>query len=77
MQAQKNDMLIANLLEKVVTCNKKNSEKIITITYNDITTSDEEGIVSVKHSLDKFKEFEVSLDYDEEGYINKVIIKEI
>ena len=68
---------VGNLLDKVVTSNKTNSEHIITVIYKGTTTTSESEIVKIKHSLDKFTEYEVSLDYDANGYINKVTVKDI
>lgn len=68
---------VGNLLDKVVTSNKTNKDHIITVIYKEITTTSEDEIVNIKHSLDKFTEYEVSLDYDTNGYINKVTVKDI
>lgn len=68
---------VGNLLDKVVTSNKTNKGHIITVIYKEITTTSEDEIVNIKHSLDNFTEYEVSLDYDNNGYINKVTIKNI
>lgn len=68
---------VGNLLDKVVTSNKTNKDHIITVTYKETTTTSEDEIVNIKHLLDKFTEYEVSLDYDANGYINKVTVKDI
>lgn len=68
---------VGNLLDKVVTSNKTNKDHIITVIYKETTTTSEDEIVNIKHSLDKFTEYEVSLDYDANGYINKVTVKDI
>lgn len=68
---------VGNLLDKVVTSNKTNKDHIITVIYKETTTTSENEIVKIKHSLDKFTEYEVSLDYDAKGYISKVTIKDI
>ena len=68
---------VGNLLDKVVTSNKTNKDHIITVTYKETTTTSEDEIVNIKHSLDKFTEYEVSLDYDANGYINKVTVNDI
>lgn len=68
---------VISLLDQVVTSNKTNSEHIITVVYKETTTTSEDDIAEIKHGLDKFVEYEVSLDYDANGYINKVTVKDI
>ena len=41
------------------------------------TSTTEDDIVAIKHLLDEDSKYEVSLDYGENGYINKVTIKDI
>lgn len=72
-----NGSRVGNLLDKVVTSNKTNKDHIITVIYKETTTTSEDEIVNIKHLLDKFTEYEVSLDYDANGYINKVTVKDI
>ena len=68
---------INNLLDKVVTNNKKNSNRLITVIYNDKKTTDPDEIVSIKHLLDDNNEYEVKLDYDEKGYVNKITLLDL
>lgn len=68
---------VGNLLDKVVTSNKTNKDHIITVIYKETITTSEDEIVNIKHLLDKFTEYEVSLDYDANGYINKITVKDI
>lgn len=70
-------LFVENLLDKVVTNNKTNKEHILTIIYKDKTTSNPEEIVDIKHSLEDNKEFEVSLDYNDDGYVYQIIIEEL
>lgn len=70
-------LFIDSTLDDIISVNKKNPEHIVTLVYNDIQTSDEAKIKEVKHSLDQFKKYEVSVDYDENGYVNKVILEDI
>ena len=67
-------MSVGNLLDKVVTNNKTEKNHIITVIYGDKTTTDPNEIVSIKKSLEKWGEYEVSLDYDDNGFANKVTI---
>ena len=77
MQGTQSKFMISSYLDKIITSNKTNSNHIITVTYKEITTTNEDGIVEIKHFLNDNSEYEVSLDYDENGYINNVTIKDI
>lgn len=69
-------------LDDVMTNNKKNSDRLIEVIFNEAsygTSSDE--IVKIKSLLKDFEgykivNYEVSFDYSEDGYINKMTIKE-
>ena len=68
-------------LDDVMTNNKKNSDRLIEVIFNETsygTSSDE--IVKIKSLLKDFEgykivNYEVSFDYSEDGYINKMTIK--
>ena len=77
MQGTQSKFMLSSYLDKVVTSNKTNSNHIITVTYNETITTSEDGIVGIKHFLNDNSKYEVSLDYDANGYINKVTIKDI
>lgn len=70
-------LFVTTLLDKVVTNNKKNSDKIITVIYNETTTTDPNEIVELKPSFEQGKDYEVMLDYGTNGLVNKVTIKDI
>ena len=65
---------VKSLLDKVNTNNKTKVEHIITVVYNGITTSDTTEITNMKQTLENNKKYEVSLDYDTNGFVNKVTI---
>lgn len=75
LQGTKNGNTIVHYLDNVVTSNKTNKEHTITVIYNDLTTTDENDIVKVKQLLDDWAKYECSLDYDEDGYIYMITIK--
>ena len=50
---------------------------LITVIYKDNETTDPEEIIKIKHSLDDKKKYEIKLDYDDDGYVNKVTIEDI
>lgn len=64
-------------LDKIITNNKTNSEHIITVIYNGTSATTEDEIISIKKSLDKGTNYYYSLDYDSNGYINRVTIKDM
>lgn len=65
---------VSKLLDNVVTKIKKNTEHLITVTYDTTTTSKAEEITTLKKQFDVVSKYEVSLDYDSNGYINRVTI---
>ena len=65
------------ILDDVVTNNKKNKDMLITVVYRDTNTTDPDTIVNVKQSLQDWTKYEVKLDYDNNGYVNKVTIEDI
>ena len=66
---------LENLIDKVVTNNKTESDHIITIVYNETMTAVPDEITALKQNFEDSKEYEVSLDYDKDGFINKITIK--
>ena len=64
------------LLDSVITNNKKNQDHLIEVEFQTHNTTNTDEITNIKKELDDWQKYEVSLDYDEEGYANKIIIKE-
>lgn len=64
---------VRSLLSDVVVNNRKES-KILTVIFENENTTDIETIKNIRERIDKFSEYEVYFDYDEEGYINRVNI---
>jgi len=77
MQGTKSKFMLSSYLDKIVTNNKTNSNHKISVVYNEKNTTIEDEIVEIKHSLKENTEYEVSLDYDVNGYIYKATIKDI
>ena len=65
---------VSRLLDNVITKIKKNADHSITVTYGTTTTSKADEITTLKKQFDRTSQYEVSLDYDSNGYINKVTI---
>lgn len=65
---------VKDLLENVVTNNKTKPNHIITIVSGSQSMTAADEITTYKKSLAD-KEYEVSLDYDANGYVNKITIE--
>ncbi len=67
---------VLRLLDNVITKIKKNTNHPITVIYGTTTTSKADEITTLKKQFDKSIQYEVSVDYDSNGYINKVTISD-
>lgn len=74
---RRSGFFLINTLDDIVTNNKKNKEHIITVVYKDITTTEETDIKKIRDSLSSNRDYDVSLDYDSKGYVNKFTIADI
>lgn len=72
----KRTFFIKSYLDEIVTNNKTEKEHIITVKYLDKETSDPDEIVAIKKSLAENGEYELSMDYDKNGFFNKLTITE-
>lgn len=63
------------LIDKIITNNKTNSEHILTVVFGDVNSTDTEEIRNIKKSLDDWTEYEVILDYDENGFVYLITIE--
>ena len=66
--------LVKSLLDKVITNNKTEDRKI-TVKYYETETQDTTTIKNMKMGLEDFDDFEVSFEYDKDGYIYEVTIE--
>lgn len=73
-QGTKYGSSVLQLLDNVVTKIKKNSTHPITVVYDKQTISNTNDIVSLKKEFDTTAKYEISFDYDSEGFINSVTI---
>lgn len=67
---------VKDCLDEIINSNKKEKKHIITVKYNDKETSNPDEILEIKKSLDDSKEYELSMDYDSNGFFNKLTITE-
>lgn len=66
---------VKRTLDKVITNNKKNTNNILTVVFEEVSTTDPEEIKNLKKNFDDWTKYEVSVDYDENGYVNKITIE--
>ena len=70
----KSAFLLESTLDEIIQSNKLYNRKV-TLVYNGKETTDETEIINIKHSLEG--DYEVSLDYDDEGFIYKIRVDTI
>lgn len=67
---------VSPMLDAIIKSNKTNDRKI-TVKYNELETQDTEEMSKLKTNIDEFGSYEISLEYDEEGYIKEAIIEKV
>ena len=66
---------VKRLLDDVITNNKKNKDHILTVVFEELSTTNPEEIKQAKKNFADWTKYEVSIDYDENGYANKITIE--
>lgn len=66
---------VMHVLDDVITNNKKNQNHVITVVFEDLSTTDPEEIKKAKKNFDEWTKYEISVDYDDNGYVNKITIE--
>ena len=66
---------VSRLLDEVITNNKKNKDRLVKVVYDDTETTDPTEIKNLKKNFDTWDKLEVSLDYDDEGFIYLITIE--
>ena len=66
---------VMHVLDDVIINNKKNQNHILTVVFEGLTTTDPEEIKNAKNNIDEWTKYEISVDYDENGYVNKITIE--
>ena len=67
---------VGRLIDKVSTNNKKDKKHQITIKYKEKSTKDPEKMKEIKKRLDQWTKYEVSFEYDKDGFIYLATIEE-
>lgn len=66
--------IVKTVIDKIITNNKKYSDNLITVTYNDTTTSDPSELQKLKLNFEDFKKYEISYEYDDNKNIYQMDI---
>ena len=66
---------IERMLNSVITNNRTNKERIITVKFKNIETQDSEQILEIEKQLDEYGYYDILLDYDEDGFVSVMTIK--
>lgn len=66
---------VKSILDDVIINNKKNQNHILTVVFEDLSTTDPEEIKQAKKNFDDWTKYEISVDYDDNGYVNKITIE--
>ena len=80
-QGTKSGMFAKSQVDNIIKNNKKDKEHLIEVVFDGTSYgTDPSNISNVKNNLRefngyKFQEYEISLDYDDNGYVNKVTIE--
>ena len=72
---RKATLFVKSMLNDVVENNRTNKERFITINFNDISTQDAEQILEIEKQLKDNSEYDVLIDYDDDGFVNIITIK--
>ena len=71
----KSGTFVDNTIDNVIKSNKENKNHQIYVKYEDYNTKNEDDLISIKDTTENFTYYEVSIDYDTNGYVNLVTIK--
>jgi len=66
---------VGRLIDEVSTNNKKDKEHLIIIVYKDVNTKEPEEMKEIKKQLDDWTKYEVTFEYDEDGFIYQATIE--
>ena len=67
---------VDTLIDDINESNKKNDKHQVVLVYKDKEVTSSDDLVNLKHSLKNMK-YEVIFNYDDKGYINKIVIEDV
>ena len=72
----KNGIFVIDTLDNVISSNKQNKKHQIYVKYdNSKKTNNENKIIDIKDNLNNFDKYEIIIDFDSDGYVNLISIK--
>ncbi len=72
---RKATIFVESMLNEVIDSNRTNKDRFITVNFKDISTQETEQILEIEKQLEKRGEYDVILDYDDDGFVNAITIK--
>lgn len=60
---------LERFFDEIIKNNKTNKDHLISVTFDSNTTTNPDEITNLKKKLEDWTKYEVSLDYDENGYV--------
>lgn len=68
---------LTGILDDIVTNNKTNKKHIISVEYNEKSTVNEKEIKEIRNAISERKDYDLSFEYDNNGFINSLTIEEL
>lgn len=72
---RKATLFVKSMLNDVIDSNRTNKDRFITVNFKDISTQETEQILEIEKQLEEYGEYDVVLDYDDDGFVNAITIK--
>ena len=70
----KSEFFLKSTLDEIIQSNKTHDKKV-SLVYDGTETTDESEIIKIKQSLNGT--YEVSINYDDNGYVNKIVVERV
>ena len=67
----KSGFFLETTLDTIIKSNKTNNRKV-SLVFNGNSTQDENEIIEIKHNLGNSNNYEVSVNYDDDGYVYEI-----
>ena len=72
----KNGIQVRGTLDDIIKSNKTN-DRTVTLVYGGKSTTDETEIINIKHELGDWDDYEVVVNYGDDGYVNEIKVDKI
>lgn len=67
---------VSYLFDEVIENNKKNKDQLVKVIYEETSTTDSTEIKNLKKKFDSWTKYEVSFEYNDDGYIYEILIED-